>query len=46
MGDTSDNIQGAPGIGPKTASAIIREYHSLDNVFEHLCELKRPNSIR
>ena len=44
MGDTSDNIPGAPGIGPKTASAIIREYHSLDNVFEHLCELKPPKA--
>ena len=44
MGDTSDNIPGAPGVGPKTASAIIQKYHSLDNVFEHLCELKPPKA--
>ena len=44
MGDTSDNIPGAPGVGPKTASAIIQKYHSLDNVFEHLEELKPPKA--
>ena len=44
MGDTSDNIPGAPGIGPKTASAIIQKYHSLDKVFEHLEELKPPKA--
>ena len=44
MGDTSDNIPGAPGVGPKTASAIIQKYHNLDNVFEHLDELKPPKA--
>lgn len=44
MGDTSDNIPGAPGIGPKTATSIIATYHSLDNVFEHLEEIKPPKA--
>ena len=44
MGDTSDNIPGAPGVGPKTASAIIQKYHSVDNVLTHLDELKPPKA--
>ncbi len=44
MGDASDNIPGAPGVGPKTASAIIQKYHSIDNVFEHLDELTPPKA--
>ena len=44
MGDTCDNIPGAPGVGPKTASAIIQKYHSVDNVLTHLDELKPPKA--
>ena len=44
MGDASDNIPGAPGVGPKTASALIVKYHSIENVFEHLEELKPPKA--
>lgn len=44
MGDASDNIPGAPGVGPKTASALIMKYHSIENVFEHLEELKPPKA--
>ena len=44
MGDSSDNIPGAPGVGPKTASAIIMKYHSIENVFEHLDELTPPKA--
>lgn len=40
MGDSSDNIPGAPGIGEKTATKLIATYHTLDNVFAHLEELK------
>ena len=40
MGDTSDNIPGVPGIGPKTAQALLQQYHTLDAVYEHLAELK------
>lgn len=39
MGDSSDNIPGVPGIGEKTALKLIRQYGSLDNVYEHLEEL-------
>lgn len=45
MGDTSDNIPGVPGIGEKTAYALIQQYHSLDGVFEHLDEIK-PNRAK
>ncbi len=44
MGDSSDNIPGAPGVGPKTASALIAAYHTLDNVIEHIEELKPPKA--
>lgn len=44
MGDSSDNIPGAPGIGPKTASAIISQYHSVDNVIAHIDEIKPPKA--
>jgi DNA polymerase I len=40
MGDTSDNIPGIPGIGPKTAAQLIIQYGSIENLFEHLHELK------
>lgn len=36
MGDASDNIPGVPGIGEKTAFALIGEYKSLDAVYENL----------
>ena len=39
-GDTSDNIPGVPGIGPKKASALIAQYGSLDEVIAHAEEVK------
>lgn len=39
-GDTSDNIPGVPGIGPKKASALIAQYGSLDEVIVHADEVK------
>jgi DNA polymerase I len=38
-GDSSDNLPGVPGIGEKTAAALIVKYGDLDGVFEHLDEL-------
>ncbi len=40
MGDTSDNIPGCPGVGEKTASKLLKEYESIDNLLEHTSELK------
>ena len=39
-GDSSDNVPGVRGIGEKTAAKLIREYGSLENVFENLEEIK------
>lgn len=46
MGDTSDNIPGVPGIGEKTAAKIITEYHSIENAYEHVDELKPPRASK
>ncbi len=40
MGDSSDNIPGLPGVGPKTALAIIEKYHSIENAHAHVDEIK------
>lgn len=36
QGDTSDNIPGVAGIGPKGASELVRKYHDLDRVYEQI----------
>lgn len=40
MGDTSDNIPGVPGIGPKTAVKLLTEYQTLQGIYEHISEIK------
>jgi len=39
MGDTSDNIPGVKGIGPKTALKLIENYSTLDGIYEHINEI-------
>ncbi len=41
MGDSSDNVPGVPGIGPKKAAELINKFESLDNLYEHLDDV--PN---
>ena len=36
MGDTSDNIPGVPGIGPKTAIKLLKEFNTLENVLDNI----------
>lgn len=45
MGDSSDNIPGVPGIGEKTATALIETYHSIENAYAHVEEI-RPNRAK
>lgn len=42
-GDVSDNIPGVPGIGEKTAIALLKEYGSLENLYKNLNKLKIKN---
>ena len=44
MGDASDNIPGVPSIGEKTATALIVAWHSIENLKEHLAEVKPPRA--
>jgi DNA polymerase-1 len=37
-GDTSDNLPGVPGVGEKTASRLVADYGTLDNLYQHLDE--------
>ncbi|MEW6447918.1 MAG: DNA polymerase I [Bacillota bacterium] len=43
-GDTSDNIPGVPGIGPKTAASLLNRYSSIEEVLRHADEL--PTGLR
>ena len=44
MGDTSDNIPGVPSIGEKTATALITAYHSIEELNEHISDVKPPRA--
>lgn len=39
MGDSSDNIPGLPGFGPKTAAALLKQFGSLDYILDHPQEI-------
>ena len=40
VGDATDNVPGVPLIGPKTATDLLNKYETLENVFEHVSEIK------
>ena len=44
MGDQSDNIPGVPSIGEKTATALISAWHSIENAYDHIDEIKPPRA--
>lgn len=48
QGDTSDNVPGVPDVGPKTALDWIRKYGSIENLYEHIDEIKgkRGDNLR
>ncbi len=39
-GDASDNVPGCPGVGPKTATKLLKEYGTVENLIEHASEIK------
>ncbi len=39
-GDSSDNLPGVPGIGEKTAIQLLQQYQTLDNIYDHLDDIK------
>lgn len=46
MGDSSDNIPGVPGVGEKTATALITEYHTIDRLYEELDTAEMRDSLK
>ncbi len=46
QGDTSDNIPGVAGIGPKGATALIQQYKTVDYIYEHIDELDIKENMR
>lgn len=40
VGDSSDKLPGIKGIGTKTGITLLKKYKTLDNIYQHLCELK------
>ncbi|MFM1803212.1 MAG: hypothetical protein RL136_91 [Planctomycetota bacterium] len=40
MGDTADNVPGVPGVGPKTAAALLAEYGSIEGIYENVSRIK------
>lgn len=46
QGDSSDNIPGVAGIGPKGAGELIKKYHSIDYIYEHIDELDIKDGVR
>ena len=40
IGDSSDNLPGVAGVGPKTACKLLEEYKTLENIFENVHNIK------
>ncbi|MCB9878333.1 MAG: hypothetical protein H6835_12110 [Planctomycetes bacterium] len=43
MGDSSDNVPGVPKVGQKTAVELLQQFGSLDGIYQHLDEVKKPS---
>jgi len=41
VGDAADNIPGVPGVGVKTAAALLNEFGTVDGIYDRLAEVKR-----
>uniref|UniRef100_UPI001A7E10A9 5'-3' exonuclease n=1 Tax=Mycobacteroides abscessus TaxID=36809 RepID=UPI001A7E10A9 len=46
MGDTSDNLPGVKGIGEKRAYPLIQQYHTLENIYEHLQDIAQDRQLK
>lgn len=44
VGDSSDNVPGVRGIGPKTASRLLQKYQTVQSVYEHLAEIPKTTA--
>ncbi|MBN1233923.1 MAG: DNA polymerase I [Candidatus Coatesbacteria bacterium] len=43
-GDSSDNLPGAKGIGPKSAVRLLKEYDNLDNIYENISKISKTHA--
>lgn len=46
VGDTSDNIPGCPGVGPKTAQQLLKEYGSIEHILDNTSKIKGALKLR
>lgn len=46
VGDSSDNLKGVKGIGPKTAATLLQRYHNLEGVYDHLGEVSKSTAAK
>ena len=46
VGDSSDNIKGVPGVGPKTAVGLLNEFESIEGIYKNISDDKKFNKLR
>ena len=46
QGDSSDNIPGVAGVGPKTAGELIRKYRTIDYIYDHIDEIEASAGVK